>query len=106
MRTGCSLAEMYDIKQTERGWIEIQKEFGDTIIPLTYVNSTAEIKGFVGRNGGATVTSSNAAKMLEWSLTKKERILFLRSEEHTSELQSRGHLVCRLLPEKKKETAT
>jgi len=77
MRAGCSLADMADIKQTERGWIEMQKEFGDTIIPLTYVNSTAAIKGFVGRNGGATVTSSNAAKMLEWSLTKKERILFL-----------------------------
>src|SRR5690625_7764096 len=54
MRAGCSLADMANIKQTERGWIEMQKEFGDTIIPLTYVNSTAAIKGFVGRNGGAT----------------------------------------------------
>src|SRR5690625_4433299 len=31
-----------------------------------------------------------------------EHALDVRSEEHTSELQSRGHLVCRLLPEKKK----
>lgn len=77
MRAGCSLADMADITQTERGWIEMQRVFGDTIIPLTYVNSTAAIKGFVGRNGGATVTSSNAANMLEWALREKERILFL-----------------------------
>src|SRR5699024_9743571 len=44
---------------------------------LTYVNSTAAIKAFVGRYGGATVTSSNAEKMIRWALTQKERILFL-----------------------------
>lgn len=77
MRAGCSLADMADISQTERGWTEMQKEFGDTIIPLTYVNSTAAIKGFVGEKAGATVTSSNARKMLEWAFTQKERILFL-----------------------------
>src|SRR5699024_8157792 len=50
---------------------------GDTILPLTYVNSTAAIKAFVGRHGGATATSSNAKKVLEWAFTQKERILFL-----------------------------
>ncbi|MDF0726784.1 quinolinate synthase NadA [Cytobacillus sp. S13-E01] len=49
----------------------------DRIIPITYVNSTAAIKAFVGENGGATVTSSNAKKMLKWAFTQKERILFL-----------------------------
>ncbi|ASK62584.1 quinolinate synthase [Virgibacillus phasianinus] len=77
MRAGCSMADMANIKQTERGWQEMQLTFGDTIIPLTYVNSTAAIKGFVGMNGGATVTSSNAKKMLKWALSQKERILFL-----------------------------
>lgn len=77
MRAGCSLADMADITQTERGWIKMQAAFGDTIIPLTYVNSTAAIKGFVGEKGGATVTSSNARRMLEWAFTQKERILFL-----------------------------
>ncbi|MFC2946928.1 quinolinate synthase NadA [Virgibacillus sediminis] len=77
MRAGCSLADMANIAQTERGWIEMQGSFGDTILPLTYINSTAAIKAFVGKNGGATVTSSNARKMLEWAFTQKERVLFL-----------------------------
>lgn len=77
MRAGCSMADMANIDQTERAWIELQKHFGDTIVPLTYVNSTAAIKAFVGRNGGATVTSSNAQEMVEWALTQKLRMLFL-----------------------------
>lgn len=77
MRAGCSMADMADIDQTERAWSELQHVFGETIIPLTYVNSTAAIKAFVGRNGGATVTSSNAEKMVRWALTQKERLLFL-----------------------------
>ena len=77
LRAGCSLADMANIYQTEKAWDIIQKELGDTVIPLTYVNSTAEIKAFVGKNGGATVTSSNAEKMITWALTQKERILFL-----------------------------
>jgi quinolinate synthase len=77
MRAGCSMADMADIHQTERAWEMLQSQFGDTILPLTYVNSTAAIKSFVGKNGGATVTSSNAHKMVEWALEQKERILFL-----------------------------
>jgi quinolinate synthase len=77
MRAGCSMADMANIEQTERGWNTMQQVFGGTIIPLTYVNSTAAIKAFAGKNGGATVTSSNAKQMLEWAFTQKERILFL-----------------------------
>lgn len=77
LRAGCSLADMADIKQTEVCWDVLNKTFGDTVIPLTYVNSTAAIKAFVGKNGGATVTSSNAEKMITWALGEKERILFL-----------------------------
>ncbi|WP_078428985.1 quinolinate synthase NadA [Alkalihalobacterium alkalinitrilicum] len=77
MRAGCSMADMADINQTEKAWKALEKDFGDTILPLTYVNSTAAIKAFCGRNGGATVTSSNAKKMVEWAFTQKERILFL-----------------------------
>jgi quinolinate synthase len=77
MRAGCSMADMADIYQTEIAWSKLHELFGDTIIPLTYVNSTAAIKSFVGKNGGATVTSSNAHKMVEWALGEKERILFL-----------------------------
>ncbi|MBB5174265.1 quinolinate synthase NadA [Texcoconibacillus texcoconensis] len=77
MRAGCSMADMADIKQAERAWEKLTAQFGDTIIPLTYVNSTAEIKAFVAERGGATVTSSNAKKVLQWAFNQKERILFL-----------------------------
>lgn len=77
MRAGCSMADMADIYQTERAWEKLTGIFGDTILPLTYVNSTAAIKSFVGQNGGATVTSSNAEKMVQWAFRQKERILFL-----------------------------
>ncbi|ETI65914.1 quinolinate synthase NadA [Neobacillus vireti] len=77
MRAGCSMADMADIMQTEKAWGKLQEIFGDTILPLTYVNSTAAIKAFVGANGGATVTSSNAETMVKWAFKKKERILFL-----------------------------
>ncbi|WP_223591179.1 quinolinate synthase NadA [Neobacillus bataviensis] len=77
MRAGCSMADMADLGQTERAWEKLQTMFGDTILPLTYVNSTAAIKSFVGANGGATVTSSNAETMVKWAFEQKERILFL-----------------------------
>ncbi|MFC0270142.1 quinolinate synthase NadA [Metabacillus herbersteinensis] len=77
MRAGCSMADMADIDQTERAWVKLQELYGETILPLTYVNSTAAIKAFVGKYGGATVTSSNAEKMLKWAFAQKERILFL-----------------------------
>lgn len=77
LRAGCSMADMADIDQTEKGWIKMQEIWGDTILPLTYVNSSAAIKGFVGKHGGACVTSGNVRKMLEWAFTQKERLLFL-----------------------------
>lgn len=77
MRAGCSMADMANIYQTEEAWEELTKLFGDTMIPLTYVNSTAAIKAFTGRYGGACVTSSNVKKMVKWAFTQKERIFFL-----------------------------
>lgn len=77
LRAGCSMADMADIHQTEKAWDVLTELFGDTMLPLTYVNSTAAIKAFCGRHGGATVTSSNAKKMVAWALEQKERLLFL-----------------------------
>lgn len=77
MRAGCSMADMANMTQTEKAWEKLIAAFDDTILPLTYVNSTAAIKAFVGKHGGATVTSSNAADMLKWAFSQKERILFL-----------------------------
>lgn len=77
MRAGCSMADMADIDQTEVAWEELTDLLGDSIIPITYVNSTAAIKAFVGKHGGATVTSSNAHDIVRWALEAGERILFL-----------------------------
>lgn len=77
MRAGCSMADMADIYQTERAWTKLREIFEDTILPLTYINSTAAIKSFVGVNGGAVVTSSNARRMVQWAFGQKKRILFL-----------------------------
>ncbi len=77
LEAGCSMADMANIKQTEKAWTHLTELFGDTILPLTYVNSTASIKAFVGSHGGSTLTSSNAKKVVAWAFTQKERILFL-----------------------------
>ncbi|WP_058763240.1 quinolinate synthase NadA [Exiguobacterium chiriqhucha] len=77
MRAGCSMADMADIDQTEIAWEELTDTFGNSIVPITYVNSTAAIKAFVGKHGGATVTSSNAHDIVRWALEAGERILFL-----------------------------
>ncbi|WP_158737914.1 quinolinate synthase NadA [Alteribacillus sp. YIM 98480] len=77
LRAGCSMADMADINQVETAWEVLQQKLGDTMIPLTYVNSTAAIKAFCGAHEGATLTSSNASDMLQWAFAQKERILFL-----------------------------
>ncbi|MFM2486931.1 quinolinate synthase NadA [Celerinatantimonas yamalensis] len=77
MRAGCTMADMANLTQLNQAWEHLQLRYGDTILPLTYVNSTAEIKAFVGRHGGATVTSSNAQRILRWALAQKKRVLFL-----------------------------
>jgi quinolinate synthase len=50
---------------------------GRRIIPLTYVNSSAEVKGVCGRYGGSVCTSANAARMLEWAFSQGDGVLFL-----------------------------
>lgn len=77
MKAGCSMADMADIDDLEEAWDILQEDFGDTITPITYVNSTAAIKAFVGKHGGLTCTSSNAEKVLQWCFERKERVLFL-----------------------------
>lgn len=77
LRAGCSMADMADIEDVEEAWEVMQEQFGDTVIPVTYVNSSAAIKAFVGRHGGTTCTSSNAQQVLEWAFSQKKRILFL-----------------------------
>ncbi|MDF2491954.1 MAG: quinolinate synthetase, partial [Microbacterium sp.] len=86
LAAGCSMADMADIDQVEECWETLEDVFGDMdapdadgllpVIPVTYMNSSAAIKGFVGRHGGIVCTSSNARTVLEWAFARGRRVLF------------------------------
>jgi quinolinate synthase len=66
---GCSMADMANLDQTIECWDQLQQTCPDqTIVPITYMNSSAAIKAFVGEHGGAVCTSSNCRNVLEWAL--------------------------------------
>jgi len=74
LHAGCSMADMADIDQVEEAWDALQEVcVGQKIIPITYMNSAANLKAFVGRNGGAVCTSSNARKIMDWALKPVEQ---------------------------------
>jgi quinolinate synthase len=78
LAAGCSMADMAEPDQLTAGWRELsQLGIADTVVPLTYINSAASIKAFVGEHGGAVCTSGNARAALEWAWARGERILFL-----------------------------
>jgi quinolinate synthase len=78
LAAGCSMADMAAIDQVESCWSELEKiGIAKTTIPVVYMNSTAAIKGFTGRNGGTVCTSSNAERAMNWAFETGERILFL-----------------------------
>jgi quinolinate synthase len=77
LNAGCSMADMANIDQVEEAWDEISAVTAvDRVVPITYMNSSAALKAFVGRNGGAVCTSSNARAVLEWALAKGDKVLF------------------------------
>lgn len=86
LAAGCSMADMADIDQVEDCWEQLADVLGDLdtpdaggrvpVIPVTYMNSSAAIKGFVGRHGGIVCTSSNAQTVLEWAFERGQRVLF------------------------------
>ena len=78
LAAGCSMADMAAIAQVEDAW-EVLQDAGvsDRTIPVTYMNSTAAIKAFTGRNGGTVCTSSNARRAMEWAFERGEKVLFL-----------------------------
>ncbi len=74
---GCTRADMATLYQVEKCWNILQKASSEKIIPVTYVNSAAEIKAFCGRHGGTVCTSANAEKILKWALNQGDKALFL-----------------------------
>jgi quinolinate synthase len=69
LNAGCSMADMADIDEVEEAWEALAEIVDiDRVVPITYMNSSAALKAFVGRNGGAVCTSTNARAVLEWAL--------------------------------------
>jgi quinolinate synthase len=80
LAAGCSMADMARLAQVEDAWdAMVEAGVADSVVPVTYMNSSADIKAFVGRNGGTVCTSSNAETALEWAFAQKPdaKVLFL-----------------------------
>jgi quinolinate synthase len=79
LAAGCSMADMAEPDQLEMCWSDLEQMLGSSagIIPVTYINSSAAIKAFVGERGGVVCTSSNAAATLKWAWQRGEKIVFL-----------------------------
>ena len=82
LAAGCSMADMADEDSVDDCWEQLTEIYGTTedgkaaVIPVTYMNSSAALKAFCGRNGGIVCTSSNAATVLEWAFERGQRVLF------------------------------
>jgi quinolinate synthase len=84
LAAGCSMADMARLRQVEDAWDALTDAgIADSVVPVTYMNSSADIKAFCGRHGGAVCTSSNAEVALEWAFAQKDgvdggaKVLFL-----------------------------
>ena len=78
LAAGCSMADMVAPDQLDVCWSELrQLGFASHVVPVTYINSAAAIKSFVGERGGTVCTSSNAEASLKWGWAQREKILFL-----------------------------
>src|SRR5687768_8699878 len=77
MAAGCSMADMAAIDQIEDAWDQLAEVIDTSdITPVTYINSAASLKAFVGRNGGIVCTSSNAKAALDWAFARTGRVMF------------------------------
>jgi len=84
LAAGCSMADMADIDSVTECWEQLEALYGTEpdadgrvpVIPVTYMNSSAVLKGFCGEHGGIVCTSSNAATVLEWAFQRGQRVLF------------------------------
>ena len=74
---GCSMADMAELEQVEACWDEMAACIDvDDVMPVTYINSAADLKAFCGARGGIVCTSSNAAAVLKWAFARRRRVLF------------------------------
>jgi quinolinate synthase len=84
LAAGCSMADMADLDSVMDCWEQLEDLFGTEpdaqgrvpVIPVTYMNSSAALKGFCGEHGGIVCTSSNASAVLKWAFERGQRVLF------------------------------
>jgi quinolinate synthase len=77
LNAGCSMADMADLESVEEAWDAIAAVADiERVVPITYMNSSAALKAFVGRHGGAVCTSSNARAVLKWAFERGDKVLF------------------------------
>jgi quinolinate synthase len=80
LNAGCTMADMASLQQVLTAWAELADVLGtdptETIMPITYMNSAANLKAFVGENGGTVCTSSNAHGALNWAFAQREKVFF------------------------------
>jgi quinolinate synthase len=77
LNAGCSMADMADLDSVEEAWEALEQVIDvERLVPITYMNSSAALKAFVGRKGGAVCTSTNAGAVLRWALDKGDKVLF------------------------------
>jgi quinolinate synthase len=77
LNAGCSMADMADLDSVEEAWEALARVIDvDGLVPITYMNSSAALKAFVGRHGGSVCTSTNARAVLAWALERGRQVLF------------------------------
>ena len=78
LAAGCSMADMANLIKVRRCWAELSEilDPDQSVTPVTYINSAADLKAFCGQHGGIVCTSSNARAVLEWSFARREKVLF------------------------------
>ena len=89
---GCYLADTATLEAVEAAWQVLDTALGDAdaqITPITYVNSSAELKAFCGRHGGTVCTSGNAERVIRWALAQRPRVFFF-PDQHLGRNTTRG----------------
>jgi quinolinate synthase len=78
LAAGCSMADMATAEQVAECWDALTEAgIAERVVPVSYMNSSADIKAFTGKHGGTICTSSNAQRALEWAFEQGEQVLFL-----------------------------
>ncbi len=80
MAAGCSMADMARLDQVEDAWEQLQQLGITDVMPITYMNSAANIKAFCGRHDGVVCTSSNALPLFKWAFAQREKLFFFPDE--------------------------